>query len=122
MKTQDVAEFFGSKKKLADSLGISPSAVTMWGEFVPASRQFQIQILSCGKFKAESTEPPAATEQVNPNQEEQPKPEGFVERRRPGAQSTKGIRTGRRSTDATVREQIIALNATRRGKRPDSFE
>lgn len=118
MKTQDVAEFFGSKKKLADSLGISPSAVTMWGEFVPASRQFQIQILSRGKFVAESSEPPAAPEQVNPNQEEQPQPEGFVERRRPGAQSTKGIRTGRRSTDATVRERILALAAAKRGEFP----
>jgi putative transcriptional regulator len=54
-----------------------------------------------------------------PQQEQQPQPEGFVERRRPGANSTKGIRTGRRSTDATVREQIIALNAARRGKRPE---
>lgn len=119
MKTQDVAEFFGSKKKLADSLGISPSAVTMWGELVPASRQFQIQILSCGKFKAESGESPATPEQVNPSQEEQPKPEGFVERRRPKAQSTKGIRTGRRSTDATVREQIIAIGNAARGEFPE---
>lgn len=52
MKTQDVAEFFGSKKKLADALGIRPSAVTMWGETIPESRQYQIQVLSKGKFKA----------------------------------------------------------------------
>jgi len=52
MKTQDVADFFGSKKKLADALGIRPSAVTMWGETVPESRQYQIQVLSRGKFKA----------------------------------------------------------------------
>jgi len=52
MKTQDVADFFGSKKKLADALGIRPSAVTQWGETIPESRQYQIQVLSKGKFKA----------------------------------------------------------------------
>ncbi|MCQ2994040.1 Cro/CI family transcriptional regulator [Pseudomonas syringae] len=52
MNTHDVAEFFGSKKKLADALGIRPSAVTMWGETIPKSRQYQIQVLSKGKFKA----------------------------------------------------------------------
>lgn len=52
MNTQEVAEYFGSKKKLADALGIKPSAVTMWGDSIPESRQFQIQVLSKGKFKA----------------------------------------------------------------------
>lgn len=53
MKTQEVADFFGGKKKLAQALGVSPSAVSMWGETVPMSRQFQIQVISKGKFKAE---------------------------------------------------------------------
>ncbi len=53
MKTQEVAEFFGGKKKLADALGVSPSAVSMWGETVPASRQYQIQVITKGRFKAE---------------------------------------------------------------------
>lgn len=53
MKTKDVASYFGSKTKLARALGIKPSAVTMWGENVPESRQYQIQVLSKGKFKAE---------------------------------------------------------------------
>lgn len=53
MKTQQVAEFFGNKKKLAEALGIRPSAVTMWGETIPVSRQFQIEVLSKGKFKAD---------------------------------------------------------------------
>ncbi|WP_095143452.1 Cro/CI family transcriptional regulator [Pseudomonas sp. Irchel s3b6] len=52
MNTHEVAEFFGSKTKLAAALGIRPSAVTMWGETVPESRQYQIQVLSKGKFKA----------------------------------------------------------------------
>ncbi len=53
MKTREVAEFFGSKKKLAEALGIQPSAVTMWGELVPQSRQYQIQVLSKGRFQVD---------------------------------------------------------------------
>lgn len=53
MKTRDAAIFFGSKKKLADALGIQPSAVTMWGDSIPVSRQYQIQVLSKGKLRAE---------------------------------------------------------------------
>lgn len=55
MKTQEVAEFFGGKRKLADALGVSPSAVSMWRETVPASRQYQIQVITKGQFKAEPT-------------------------------------------------------------------
>lgn len=52
MNIREVAAFFGSKTKLAEALGIRPSAVTMWGETIPESRQYQIQVLSKGKFKA----------------------------------------------------------------------
>lgn len=51
MKTKQAADFFGSKKKLASALGISPSAVTMWGEDVPELRQYQIEQLTKGKVK-----------------------------------------------------------------------
>lgn len=51
MKTKQAAEFFGSKKKLAAALGISPSAVTMWGEEVPELRQYQIERITKGKVK-----------------------------------------------------------------------
>lgn len=54
MRTREAAFFFGSKKKLAEALGIQPSAVTMWGESVPVSRQYQLQVLSNGKLKADS--------------------------------------------------------------------
>ncbi|MDD2133339.1 Cro/CI family transcriptional regulator [Pseudomonas kurunegalensis] len=57
MKTRDAANHFGSKKKLAEALGIQPSAVTMWGELVPISRQYQIQVLSNGKLMAEAKAP-----------------------------------------------------------------
>lgn len=53
MKTKDAAMYFGSKKKLADALNISPGAVTMWGDHVPESRQYQIQVLTKGALMAE---------------------------------------------------------------------
>lgn len=51
MKTKTAADFFGSKKKLADALGISPSAVTMWGDEVPELRQYQIERITKGRVK-----------------------------------------------------------------------
>jgi DNA-binding transcriptional regulator YdaS (Cro superfamily) len=53
MKTQEAAAFFGGKKKLADALGIGASAVSMWGDEIPESRQYQIQVISKGKLKAD---------------------------------------------------------------------
>ncbi|MDT4864253.1 Cro/Cl family transcriptional regulator [Metapseudomonas lalkuanensis] len=52
MRTQDAADYFGSKKKLAEALHIQPSAVTQWGEEVPWVRQYQIEVLSNGALKA----------------------------------------------------------------------
>jgi DNA-binding transcriptional regulator YdaS (Cro superfamily) len=52
MKTQEAADFFGSKSKLAKAIGIFPSAITQWGETVPLLRQYQIQSITKGKLKA----------------------------------------------------------------------
>ena len=53
MNTAQAVAHFGSKKKLAEALGISPSAVTLWANAIPTLRQFQIQMLTCGALKAE---------------------------------------------------------------------
>lgn len=58
MKTKEAADFFGGKRKMAEALGVSPSAVSQWGEFVPLIRQYQIQVVTKGKLKAQ--EVPAA--------------------------------------------------------------
>lgn len=58
MKTAEAVSHFGSKKKLADALDISPSAVTLWGEVIPRLRQFQIQMLTGGALAAEVTGAP----------------------------------------------------------------
>lgn len=58
MKTTQAVSHFGSKKKLADALDISPSAVTLWGEVIPRLRQFQIQMLTGGALAAEMSASP----------------------------------------------------------------
>lgn len=52
MNMNDAIKHFGSKTKLAVALGIKPSAVTQWGDSVPESRQYQIQVMTKGKLKA----------------------------------------------------------------------
>ncbi|WP_043530431.1 Cro/CI family transcriptional regulator [Litchfieldella xinjiangensis] len=54
MKTEDAIQHFGGKKiDLAKALGLSPSAITQWGETVPPLRQFQLERITDGKLKAE---------------------------------------------------------------------
>ena len=54
MKTQDVIDFFGSRKKLAEKLGVKDvSAFSHWGDSVPELRQYQIQVLTKNKLKAD---------------------------------------------------------------------
>lgn len=58
MKTEEAADYFGGRKKLADALGIWPHSTYRWGEFPPKMRQYQIQVLSKGKLMAEGETPP----------------------------------------------------------------
>ncbi|HBO3136752.1 TPA: helix-turn-helix domain-containing protein [Pseudomonas aeruginosa] len=53
MNMNEAIQHFGSKKKLAEALGIRPSAVTQWGESIPVGRQYQIQVISKNKLKAD---------------------------------------------------------------------
>lgn len=53
MTIDEAVVYFGGKSKLAKALGINPSAVSMWGETIPEVRQYQIQVLSKGKLKAD---------------------------------------------------------------------
>ena len=50
---QDVLDHFGgTHQSLADALGITREAVTMWNGEIPPQRAFQIEVVSKGKFKA----------------------------------------------------------------------
>lgn len=53
MNMNQAIQHFGSKKKLAEALGIRPSAVTQWGESIPVGRQYQLQVISKNKLKAD---------------------------------------------------------------------
>lgn len=52
MKKKQVVEFFGNQKATGKALGISQAAVAQWPEEVPATRQFQIEVITEGKLKA----------------------------------------------------------------------
>ena len=55
MITKDaVAMFGGSKRKLAESLGISVQAVSQWGDHVPELRRYQIEELLANRKNNDS--------------------------------------------------------------------
>lgn len=54
MLKKDVIDHYGSVSAIAESLGITPQAVSMWPEVVPLSRQWQIEILTSGSLKADT--------------------------------------------------------------------
>lgn len=53
MTLDQAAAFFGGKKRLATALGLTPAAISMWGESVPFLRQCQIQVISGGRLMAD---------------------------------------------------------------------
>ncbi|WP_325436009.1 Cro/CI family transcriptional regulator [Pseudomonas nitroreducens] len=53
MTVDQAAVFFGGKKRLAAALGLTPAAISMWGDSVPFLRQCQIQVISGGQLRAD---------------------------------------------------------------------
>ena len=43
IKTSDAIDFFGSKADLARACGVSPQALTKWGEYIPGLRAYQLR-------------------------------------------------------------------------------
>lgn len=52
MTKQEVIEHFGSASELARKLGISRSAVSLWGDYIPESRAYQIESITKGMIQA----------------------------------------------------------------------
>ena len=50
MKTQQAINLAGNAASLAKLLGITPSAITQWGENVPEKRVWQMRLLKPGWF------------------------------------------------------------------------
>lgn len=53
MNTVQAVAHFGSKRELSKVLGVGRSAVSNWGESIPIARQYQLQIITKGKLKAD---------------------------------------------------------------------
>ena len=57
MKFQDLKNHFGKQVDLAKVLNVTPQAVNRWKDMgIPVPRQFQIEVLTNGKLKAQRTE------------------------------------------------------------------
>jgi hypothetical protein len=52
LKTQDAIRFFGSVETLKAALKLK-ARTEIWGEFPPASRQYQLEVLTNGALRAE---------------------------------------------------------------------
>lgn len=53
MKTEDAIEWAGSKLELSRVLGLWPQTVYNWGDYPPKAKQYEIEVKSGGKLKAE---------------------------------------------------------------------
>lgn len=53
MKTSDAVKHFGGVKPLADALGIWPHNISRWGDYPPPARQYEIEVKTGGKLRAE---------------------------------------------------------------------
>jgi hypothetical protein len=53
MTMQEVLEHYGSRKRLADELGLWPQTVYQWGDTVPLLRQYEIEVRTGGVLKAD---------------------------------------------------------------------
>ena len=53
MTTQEAIDHYGSVRRLAEALKIWPHAIYRWGDHPPEGRQYQLQVLTDGKLKAE---------------------------------------------------------------------
>ncbi|ORJ23974.1 Cro/CI family transcriptional regulator (plasmid) [Rouxiella badensis] len=55
MKTSDVILYYGTKAGAAKALNCTRSAIGQWGDFVPITRQFEIEVKTGGKLLSDYT-------------------------------------------------------------------
>ena len=53
MKTKQAVEYFGGIKQLAEVLDIWPHVIYRWGDNPPMARQYEIEVKTKGKLKAD---------------------------------------------------------------------
>ena len=54
MTTQQAIDYYGSIKALADAIGVWPQVIYRWGEYPPMPRQYELQVKTKNKLKAEN--------------------------------------------------------------------
>lgn len=55
MKMDDVLRVYGAKNKVADALGLTPTAISLWGDQVPLLRQYQLAALTAGRLTVDTS-------------------------------------------------------------------
>ena len=61
MDLDKIIEYFGGTPKTCDALDVTKGAISQWRtEGIPKLRQFQIETLTAGKFKADRSKAEAA--------------------------------------------------------------
>jgi hypothetical protein len=53
MTMQEALNHYGSRKRLADELGLWPQTVYAWGDSIPLPRQYEIEVRTGGALKAD---------------------------------------------------------------------
>lgn len=53
MTLQEALDHYGSRKALADALGLWPQTVYAWGDSIPLARQYEIEVRTGGTLKAD---------------------------------------------------------------------
>lgn len=60
MKTQDAIDFYGSRDALAKALRVSRPTTYYWGETIPETYQYKLQVITGGKLVANDQAPEQA--------------------------------------------------------------
>ena len=56
MKTQEAIDYFGGLRKLAEAMDVWPQVIYQWGETPPMGRQYELEVKTGGKLKADTQE------------------------------------------------------------------
>lgn len=55
MRTRDAVDYFKTKVRLAEELGISHSAVSQWGTLMPEKQAFKLDRITGGQLKYDAS-------------------------------------------------------------------
>ena len=54
MKSEEAIAYFGTLKKLADTLDVWPQVIYKWGDTPPMGRQYELEVKTAGALKADA--------------------------------------------------------------------